>query len=332
MRSSLALPLLIILSVRTAWTCDLCAVYNADTAAGESGEGFSLTFSEQFIPYGTVQLDGDEVSSPALEEIFLDRSITHIVPTWNFSDRFGISVNVPVISQRFEQSQIIPTAPFIITEADEEVGLGDVSLIGRLTVYRTQTAKVACWINVLGGVKFPTGDADRIEDEVSLTELWEPIAGSGHNHSVGGVHLRDLAFGSGSYDGIFGATVSTRWRRLFANAQFQYYLRTEGESDYKFGDEWMVSGGPGVFLFLQKSFTFAVQVLATYDRMEPDELSGERRPNTGMMAIYLGPQINLGIGAKVSLNAGLDIPVEIENRGLQNVPDYRFHGGVTIRF
>src|SRR5688572_23860957 len=111
MRSSFVPLAFVILSARAVWGCDLCAVYNADSATGESGEGFSLTISEQFIPYRTVQRDGEELSSSALDELFLDRSITHIVPTWNFTDRFGISVNVPIIYQRFEQSQIIPTAP-----------------------------------------------------------------------------------------------------------------------------------------------------------------------------------------------------------------------------
>jgi hypothetical protein len=331
MRSTLVL-LALITSGLAARACDLCAVYNADAATGESSQGFSLTISEQFIPYRTVQLDGDELPSSTLDDLFLDRSITHIVPTWNFSDRFGVSVNLPVIYQRFKQSQLIPTTPFIVTESDSEAGIGDLSLIGRVTVFRTQTSKVSFSINLLGGVKFPTGDTERIEDEVALTRLWEPIAGPGHSHAVGGVHLRDLTFGSGSYDGIFGATVNTRWQRLFVNAQFQYYLRTEGESDYKFGDQWMVSGGPGIFLFLEKSFTLGLQALATYDKMDPDELSGARRPNTGMTAIYLGPQINASLGSRFSLYAGLDIPVEIDNKGLQNVPDYRFHGGVSIRF
>jgi hypothetical protein len=36
-----------------------------------------------------------------------------------------------------------------------------------------------------------------------------------------------LALGSGSYDGIFGASLNTRWQRWILNGQFQYYLRTE---------------------------------------------------------------------------------------------------------
>jgi hypothetical protein len=57
-------------------------------------------------------------------------------------------------------------------------------------------------------------------DEVARARLWEPIGGLGYSHAAGGVHRRDLTFGSGSYDGVFGMTVNARWRRLFGNAQF----------------------------------------------------------------------------------------------------------------
>jgi hypothetical protein len=94
----------------------------------------------------------------------------------------------------------------------------------------------------------------------------------------------------------------------------------------------MVSGGVGVFVFLEKSFTLGVQALATYDDMAPDTLAGQNQPNTGMTAIYLGPQLNLSVGFRFSLNAGVDIPIAIDNRGLQNVPGYRFHGGLSFGF
>ena len=34
----------------------------------------------------------------------------------------------------------------------------------------------------------------------------------------------------------------------------------------------------------------------------------------------------------VCANAGVDMPMAIDNQGLQNVPDYRIHGGVNFRF
>lgn len=41
--------------------------------------------------------------------------------------------------------------------------------------------------------------------------------------------------------------MNSRLDRWFLNGQFQYYLRTEGD-DFEFGDELMVSDGPGAYV------------------------------------------------------------------------------------
>src|SRR3954465_1724858 len=231
-----------------ATACELCAIYNADSASGKSGSGFSLAISEQYIPYRTVQLNSEELPPSILDDLFLERSMTHVVPTWSFSDRFSLSASLPIIHQRFKRYQLRPSS--IDLESGEETGIGDLALIGRWTVFQKRKMTSAIFVNLLAGVKFPTGDADHLREEVDITRQLDAIYGIGHQHAVSGVHLRDLAFGSGSYDGIFGVTTNVRWQRLFMNGQFQYYLRTPGESGYQFGNEWMLTGGPGVFVLL----------------------------------------------------------------------------------
>ena len=180
--------------------------------------------------------------------------------------------------------------------------------------------------------KMNYGLSNVAEPREILIDLDGQKADGGQQHAVGGVHLRDLALGSGSWDGVFGVTANSRWQCLLCNAQFQYYLRTPGESDYEYGDEWLLSGGPGVFLFLGDKFTLNLQALAVYDRVQPDTMSGRENHNSGMTAVYLGPQFSLTLGPKFSANLGVDLPVEIDNQGLQNVPDWRWHDGLSWRF
>src|SRR5689334_1645255 len=97
------------LGVSETWGCDLCAIYNADAALGKSGSGFSLAISEQFIPYRTIQLDGEKLPSSILNRVYLDRSMMHIVPTWNFSPRLGVSVSLPIVHQHYRQFQLTGT-------------------------------------------------------------------------------------------------------------------------------------------------------------------------------------------------------------------------------
>ncbi|HXJ59649.1 MAG TPA: hypothetical protein VNU68_23650, partial [Verrucomicrobiae bacterium] len=78
----------------TARACELCAIYTATTARGESSGGFLFTISEQFIPYRTPQFYGKEVHP--VNPDFLDSSITHLVPSYNFSPRLGVSLSLPL--------------------------------------------------------------------------------------------------------------------------------------------------------------------------------------------------------------------------------------------
>jgi hypothetical protein len=190
---------------------------------------------------------------------------------------------------------------------------------------------------LLAGVKFPTGDTDRIADEAEQTRIFDSFLppGTPHDplgHAISGVHQHDLSPGSGSFDGIFGFTIRSRWGRSFLNAEFQYYLRTEGQSTFHYGDELMVSGGPGAYLLLGKRHTLSLQANAAYDTMARDQLFGRVSNRTGMSAWYLGPQLALTLGNQFSTVAGVDVPLHITENGLQNVPDYRFHASLVWRF
>jgi hypothetical protein len=153
-------------------------------------------------------------------------------------------------------------------------------------------------------------------------------------HSVASVHPHMLALGSGSYDGVFGLTVNARWRQWFLNGQFQYYLRTKGEAGFKYGDEVIVSGGPGVYVVSSDSWTLSFQLNALYDSMGRDELLGQVSNRTGQTAWYVAPFpfVALTIGEHFSGNVGVELPVRIANNGFQSVADYELRGGISWRF
>jgi hypothetical protein len=326
--------------------CELCAIYNANNASGQGSSGWLLSVAEQYIPFRTLQFNGREfeIRNPD----YLDSSLTHVVPTYNFSERFGVSLNIPVVYRSFKRTELryYPNAPSQLRVDEGNVlGLGDLALVGRWTAWQKAEMEYSVFFNILAGVKFPTGDTDRIEDEVNQAELYEtlfPPHPPGHvgpplhqdplGHSISGVHQADISPGSGSFDGIFGATLNARWRRVFFNTQVQYYLRTEGESGYEMGDELMISGGPGGYLMVQKTSTLSLQAVAVYDTLARSELLGRKSNSTGMTAWYLGPLVAFTLGEHFSANAGFDWPLHITSNGYQNVPNYRVHGGFSFRF
>jgi hypothetical protein len=317
---------------KSATACELCAIYRATNARGESSSGFLLTLSEQFIHFGTLQREGEPYHAfPQLEQARLDTSLTHVVPTYNFSEQFGVSLNVPIIYRDFHRVQIVPGQGELEDERGTIFGAGDLSLIGRWTPLRISEMKYSIIGSVFGGVKFPTGNTERLDREVDQELALPPIFQQSHAHATGGIHQHDLTLGSGSIDGIFGAAITFRWDRWFFSSQGQYYLRTEGHS-YQFGDEIMISGGPGAYILLNKASTLTLQANAGYDTMAQDTILGQRSTETGFTAWYFGPQLNFTWHDHFSANAGVDLPLRIYNHSFQTVPDYRIHGGLTWRF
>lgn len=337
---------ILLMAISCAHACELCAIYSATSARGESGSGFLVSVSEQFVSYDTLQFEGERfgfgspledaylggstIGSP-LEDAYHHNSITHVVPAYNFSSRFGVSLSIPIIYRTFRRFEIPSFGP-PIDEESSEFGLGDASLIARFAPIQKHDMNYSIFLNLLAGVKFPTGDTDRLEDEVDRAKADRERFGSGHEHtSIGGIHQHDLTLGSGSYDGVFGSALVARWKRFFFNQQLQYYLRTEGE-EYHYGDLFIVSGGPGTYVILHDNYTISLQANVFFEKMWEDEIIGQEIIHTGFDAWWAGPQVNVTIGEHFSSNIGLDIPITFDNNGLQTVPDHRIHGGITWRF
>jgi hypothetical protein len=328
---------LLVLAAAASRACELCAVYNALNARGEAASGPLLTIAEQFVPARTEYFQGREFVRPNPD--FVDTWMTHVVPAWNFSEHFGLSLSVPVIYRSFRRREIRygSGATTAGVERGTESGLGDIALVARWTPLRRIEADWSGAVSLLGGVKFPTGDADRLRDAVEQVLAYEAIVGPGHDHDalgtpVSGVHQHDLTLGSGSYDGIFGLTASVRRGRLFFQADAQYYLRTPGEAGYEIGDQVLVAGGPGVLVVIRDRFSLSLQAKGYYENAGRDEILGRKSNHTGLTAWYLGPFLSLTIGGHFSANLAAEFPLDISNNGFRNVPDYRVHGDLTWRF
>jgi hypothetical protein len=323
---------LCVLWSQAAGACELCAIYSASNAQGGAGRGVTLSLSEQFVMNNTYQFEGEEFDlNPILNQGYLNTYLTHIVPGYNFSSRFGVSLSVPYVYHDFHRVEFT-TLGGLIDEKATESGFGDASLIGRWAPVYLNEMNYSVTLNLLAGVKFPTGNTERLDDEVGRAEVDQALFGDAHQHSsIASVHQHEISLGSGSYDGIFGTALTARWKRFFFKNQLQYYLRTEARG-YRYGDLFIASGGPGAYVVLADSWTASVQGNVFYETSGRDELIGQLVPHSGITAWYAGPQINLTITEHFGFNAAVDIPLRIYNRGLQLVPDYRIHGGLIFSF
>jgi hypothetical protein len=307
---------LLFAGVAVSCGCDLCAVYNSSAARGESSQGFHLTLAEQFTHSGTLQQEGSEISDPAGQ--YRDSSISTIVVGYNVNQRFGVSLNLPYIHRTFRRAE-----GFEIEQGSES-GLGDIALLGRFFPFTKAEHDYSMAFSLLGGIEFPTGDSGRLREEVDETEV--PGA------PPAGVHGNDLALGSGSFDGIVGATANARWRRLFFSADAQFFIRTRGDFGYRFGNELSIFAGPGVYLIFEEENTLALQAGFTYESKSHDRIAGEERDDGIVIAWYAAPGLIFTWGEHFSASLNVDVPLRIDNRAFQTVPDYRIRGGATWSF
>ena len=81
-----------------ALACDLCAVYNVQSAEGAQNVGFSLGIAHQFTRFGTVQEDGHKVPNPANE--YLNSSILQLVGGYRFKEWVSVQASLPKSGSR----------------------------------------------------------------------------------------------------------------------------------------------------------------------------------------------------------------------------------------
>lgn len=310
----LVTTMLAAVSVHSLTACDFCAVYT--TTEAHDGKGFYAGLAEQFTHFGTMQDEGKVVPNVAGQS--LDSVISQVFAGYNFNDRFGVQLNLPVIYRSFKRPE------GFATDRGSESGLGDISLLGKFTAYRHHTEETTVLVGLFGGVKFPTGSSRRIAEELHETEV--------EGAPESGIHGHDLTLGSGSFDGLFGVNFYARIQRGFFAANVQYSLRTQGDYAYEFANDLTWSGGPGALLVLRENFTLSLQANVSGETKGRDTFQGAQAGDTGITSVYLGPEITATWRDRLSAELGADIPVSIANTALQTVPDYRIHAALTWRF
>ncbi len=347
-----------------ARACDVCGCYtpnqeiNFEPLRPHTG-GFYAAAAEQYTFFGTTKLSGHEVPNTA--DQYEQSSITQLIAGYNINDRLGVQVNAPLIDREYKRPEGFRT------DRGSVGGLGDMSLLFNFVAFRKETdfartspapaapsrtgdskdgkagpapdlagkyshhpKDFSFTLNLIGGVKFPTGSAGRIKEEFNEIEV------EGATRS--GVHGHDLALGSGSYDAVLGIGTFTRYKAAFFQANAQYTVRTTGAYDYRYANDVSFDVGPGYFLLQGKRFggfeplTLGAQFVVNGEHKNRDTFRGEIEGDTGATALYVGPRILAGYGTRVIGEIGADLPVLIANTSFQVVPSYRIRAGFSVKF
>ena len=323
--------------------CDLCGCYTPQLEAMPGMEaapssswlaGWYGAIGEQFTRFATVQIDGREVANPTGQ--YENSSITQLVAGYQIDSRFALQISVPLIYREFKRPE-----SFAIDRGTVS-GLSDVSLLlrtvlfhyaspGRRTFHFEDKTPVAIDLEpdftasaiLLTGIKFPTGDSSRLEEEFHEIEI--PGA------PVSGIHGHDLTLGTGSYDGIFGEQFSLRYKNIFLESNVQFTLRGDGAHQYHFANDFVWNAGPGYYFIRRRDMIVGLQFVASGEYKDVDRFRGKRAEDTGITSVFLGPRVVVSRG-RWSAEVAAELPVLIDNTALQVVPDYRLRGGISYHF
>lgn len=337
-----ALVAAVLVAPARAAACDVCAVYTA-TEMRESRTGFRVGAAEQLTRFTTLQEDGEEIPNPAGER--LTSSTTQVLLGYQLTPRFGLQLNLPLVSRTFRRLQ-----EGRIVHGDE-TGVGDLSLLALGRPFGYVTERSVFELSLLGGLKLPSGDSSRLAEELAeghhhgaaaalAGHAPEPLHAApsdasspgGGDEPQSGIHGHDLALGSGSVDGIVGGSLFWSWQQLFVTAAGQYAIRTVGDFDYCYANDLVWQIGPGVYPLLGHRGTLGVQALFSGETKGKDRLDGVRLDDTGITALYLGPALSFTWGTSLGADVAADLPVRQANTALQIVADFRIRGGFTWRF
>ncbi|MDN5213148.1 hypothetical protein QQ020_13860 [Fulvivirgaceae bacterium BMA12] len=223
------------------------------------------------------------------------------------------------LSGKFQIRYILPYMVNNMKGSHQNVkssGLGDPIIVGYYTLFNTGsdfTRDVKHSLNLGAGFKLPVGEFDK-QDNGELVN-------------------RNFQLGSGSVDYLVSANYTIRYKRLGLNMEYSHKFNTDNKHDYRFGNQFNVSGN--VFYYLE---TNKVAVLpffgAYYEWADYHKNQGIKEANTGGNSLLgtFGAQFFYN---KLTVNVQYQIPLQ-QSFNTDNFAsikgDNRFSMGVYYSF
>jgi len=331
----MAVVSLLPLTTPSADACDLCAVYTA-TLMPDHKPGVWLGLNQQFTSFGTARDGTGKEPNPSSE--WMESSITQVALGYSSGGRWGMQLNVPLIARRYRR-----VADGGGISKGHETGVGDATIVAHYDVLSDAYTRGVYVVRLLGGLKLATGDSDRLgaelhahdedaDDHAELRLRKRGVVDDGDHHAESGVHDHDLALGSGSLDGLLGASALWTRDRFRVSAEIQYMLRSEGDFDYEYADDLTWALAPGFYVALGHDYTLNFAARVSGETKGTDKQAGTRIEDSGITTVYAGPRLTLTEGLGLHFDLGFELPVYQNTSALQLVPDYRVHLATSVRF
>lgn len=315
----------------TAQACDICALYSAARLRDHQAGAFTLGISEQYTDYD--RSSGFAENSVKNGDFTRSFSTTQFSLGYDISDRVSLLLNVPVMVHRFDEVRNYRS------KVERDTDFGDSALLGSYSFLRHEGNNSTVIAALVGGVKFPTGETEAPKSDAHSDEPGEAHAENGELHLRNHVHVvggslggKSLTFGSGSYDYILGVNAFGRYKRWLMLVSTQYTLRTEGDFNYEFADDFQWNAGPGYFFALDDAYTFAARLSMTGEHKGKDRSDGALVDESDLSDVYLGPELLFTYGERVSAELGAEFCVTDADSNDDVASDFRIRSSLRLLF
>lgn len=255
--------------------CDACGC-----SASGGGMGFSSMLNQNFVGVryfyqSYTSQDGIFNDSPWIDENFNTVQLWARIPVFK---NFQVSALVPYHTHNRE-----------LTSGYQEIeGLGDITVLGLYTVYKTQkdSAQYSHTLQAGGGIKMPTGEY--------------------HTTNNGSVNP-GFQVGTGSWDYLLAAEYVVKRNNLGLNAMVNYSIKTENNDEYQFGNQ-LNYASTLFYVVEQPNYILVPQLGLAGENYAANKQFGEELPDTEGDILFGKAGIEAGYqGFSVGINAMLPI-------------------------
>ncbi len=293
------------------FACDYCGIYTPLQVRERQKGQLDLGVRQDLIGYSKTRLNGD--SAPGLGSQNVKINVTELTAQYSLSNRFSLLLAVPLINENYKRR---------ITDGIErgsESGIGEVALYADVTLARKALTNGGYfqW-DFFAGAKLPTGSSD------ALNEL-PPV------DAQSGIYQSALALGSGSIDFPIATGIRRETSKWLLDAIIQYNIRTEGDYSYQIGNDLRWEFGVGKRFIEEDGFSVNTQIFLSGLTKDQDTQSGQDVTNSGRSFLSIGPKIEAIWSNKYTVFGRIDIPMSMDNDGLQNLQDHRGILGFNVR-
>lgn len=337
------------LSALPAYACDLCAAHSTLGLQYPSDGAAHLTLSEQYSRYSDLQLEDKKIEN--LYNEYINSYQTTLRLSNGIGERVAMDISLPVIARTYRQ--VLADGS---TKRSTESGIGDMQLGVTALAYQHDSNGWSSRLALRAAVELPSGKTDRLAvHEHSDQEESEEHHDSGHNsedmeteshsdhehgytrheghdHEISSaIHGHDLALGSGSFDFPLSMGFALRYEQFLGQLDVAYTFRTEGDDDYRYGDDLTWSAVLGYFAWLEDEDSLLLGVSLGGEWKEKDKQNGIKDNDTEIRSLVAGPRLEWRIGSRWLADLALELPLDINNSGTQLVMDQRWRLALTYQ-